>query len=100
MFLWRISNYATLNGQGGLTASARWRSAGRPIVYLSDSPAAALLEKLVHLELSPTRLPKAYQLLKAEAPDDVAVRVVTAADLPTNWIADEITTQTLGDEWL
>lgn len=100
MVLWRISNHATLEGRGGLSASARWHSEGRAIVYLSESPAAALLEKLVHLELNPARFPKAYRLLKAEAPDDVAIRTVTAVDLPKNWLSNEIATRTIGDEWL
>jgi len=58
MFLWRISNHATLNGRGGLYTSARWHTAGRLVVYLAESSAGALLEALVHLELKPGRLPK------------------------------------------
>ncbi len=100
MILWRISNYATLDGRGGLLASARWHTEGRAVVYLSESPAAALLEKLVHLELDPARLPKTYRLLKAEAPDDLPVKTVAATDLPPHWINDEISTRTVGDEWL
>lgn len=100
MILWRISNYATLDGRGGLSASARWHTEGRPIVYLSESPAAALLEKLVHLELDPAHLPKSYRLLKAEAPDDVTVKTLTSKELPADWITSEIATRTIGDEWL
>ena len=51
MFLWRISNYRTLDGRGGLETSARWHSQGRPIVYLAESVSGALLEVLVHFEL-------------------------------------------------
>jgi len=101
MFLWRVSNHATLDGRGGLVASARWHSEGRPIVYLAESPAGALVEALVHLELNPGRLPKFYRLLKAEAPDDLSVTTITSAELPAgNWIADQIATRTIGDEWL
>jgi len=100
MFLWRISNYPTLDGGGGLETSARWHSQGRPIVYLAESVAGALLEVLVHLELSPVRLPKAYRLLKVEAPDDVMIRELSPADLSKKWTDDETETRTLGDEWL
>jgi RES domain-containing protein len=100
MFLWRISNHATLDGWGGLIASARWHTEGRPIVYLAESPAGALVEHLVHLELNPVRLPKFYRLLKTEAPDDLSIRTVMAADLPSNWINDQVATRTTGDEWL
>jgi RES domain-containing protein len=101
MFLWRISNYATLDGGGGLTTSARWHTAGRPVVYLAETSAGALLEALVHLELKARRLPKFYRLLKAEAPDDLSIRAVSLADLTkVNWVRDQIATRTIGDEWL
>jgi RES domain-containing protein len=100
MFLWRISNHPTLDGGGGLETSARWHSQGRPIVYLAESVAGALLEVLVHLELSPVRLPKAYRLLKVEAPDDLSIRELSPADLSKKWTDDETETRTLGDEWL
>ena len=100
MLLWRISNHAKLDGSGGLIASARWHTEGRPIVYLAESPAGALVEHLVHLELNPTHLPKLYRLLKAEAPGDLSMGSVAADSLPSNWIDDQIATRTVGDEWL
>ncbi len=100
MFLWRISNHRTLDGRGGLETSARWHSQGRPIVYLAESVAGALLEVLVHLELSPVRLPKSYRLLKVEAPDDISIEVLSPTDLNESWTEDETLTRTLGDRWL
>lgn len=100
MILWRISNHTTLDGRGGLYASARWHSEGRAIVYLSESAAGALLEKLVHLELSAARLPKFYRLLKAEAANGITVATLGASDLPRRWNLDEIATRSVGDEWL
>ena len=100
MLLWRISNYATLDGRGGLFASARWHTQGRPIVYFAQTPAGALAEALVHLELDLGNLPASYKLLKADAPDELAIREVTEADLPANWKEDLIVTRTIGDEWL
>ncbi len=100
MFVWRISNHAALDGRGGLSASARWHTEGRPIVYLAESPAGALVEVLVHLELDPARLPKFYRVLKAEAPDDLPLKAVGGTDLPRNWVEDQIATRTIGDEWL
>ncbi len=100
MILWRISNYATLDGQGGLSASARWHTQGHAIVYLAETPAGALLELLVHLELDAASLPGSYQLLKAAAPDEVAVQTKADSDLPSNWREDLLSTRTVGDEWL
>ena len=100
MFLWRISNYVNLDGRGGLLASARWHTEGRRVVYLAETPAGALLEHLVHLELNPARLPKSYRLLKAEVPDRVQLATLTPDDLSENWATDHVATRTLGDEWL
>ena len=100
MFLWRISNHVELDGRGGLLASARWHTQGRPIVYLAASPAGALVEVLVNLELDPGRLPGSYTLLKAEAPDDLPVRRVNVASLPEGWIGDLGVTRGIGDKWL
>jgi len=100
MLLWRISNHTTLDGQGGLTASARWHTAGRPIVYLAESPAGALLEALVRLEIHPARMPRAYRLLKAEAPDDLSLNSIHGTNLPAGWSHNPVATRTIGDEWL
>ena len=100
MILWRISKHSTLDGSGGLSAGARWHSHGRPIVYLAESPAGALLEVLVHLELSPNMYPSNYGLLKIEVPKSVPVRTLGASALPPNWVQAVIATKTIGDQWL
>jgi RES domain-containing protein len=100
VFLWRISNHSTLDGRGGLHASARWHSQGHAIVYLASSPAGALVEILVHLELDPQRLPLSYKMLKAEAPDDTRPGRINASSLPDNWRDDLTLTRNLGDQWL
>ena len=100
MILWRISKHSTLDGGGGLSTAARWHTQGRAIVYLAESPAGALLEVLVHLELPPNAYPGHYGLLKSEAPESVSVRTVEASRLSPNWFRDMIATRTIGDEWL
>jgi len=100
MFLRRISNHEGLDGRGGLLASGRWHTQGRPIVYLAASPAGALVEVLVNLELDAARLPRSYTLLKAEAPDDLLVRRIEVGSLPEGWKGDLTITRNLGDEWL
>lgn len=57
MDLWRITNHTTLNGEGGRRYAARWHTAGSHTVYLAASPPGALLEILLHLELSEWKLP-------------------------------------------
>ena len=73
MWLWRISNHASLSGEGGLHASGRWHARGRRVVYLADHPASALLEVMVHLEIDAEDLPSHYQLLGVDVPDGMRV---------------------------
>jgi len=98
--LWRISNYADLNGLGGLHASARWHSRGRPIVYLASTPSAALLEVIVHLELRDGNYPDSFQLLKAEAPDAVSRTQLPESEFAPEWSQDFRITRAAGDNWL
>jgi len=100
MILWRISNYADLLGTGGLYASARWHTAGRPVVYLAETPSSALLEVFVHLETDEDHRPDSYQLLKIEADDSVAFETVEVASLSAEWRTNELETQSCGDDWL
>lgn len=100
MRLWRISNYVDLTGVGGLISSGRWHSRGTEIVYLAENPAAALLERLVHLEIDPDDLPSNYRLLSVEIPNDIAFDTVDVDDLPPEWRNTDATTQLIGDSWL
>lgn len=83
-----------------MRASGRWHTRGRRVVYLSESPAAALLEILVHFEIDVRNLPVRYRLLKLHAPDDLLVEHVTVADLPADWLERTDVTRATGDRWL
>lgn len=100
MILWRISNHVSLDGDGGMRASGRWHTRGRRVVYCSESPAAALLEILVHFEIDVRDLPARYRLLKLRAPDDLVVEDVGATDLPADWLERSDLTRAIGDRWL
>ena len=100
MFLWRISNHLSLEGDGALRAPGRWHTRGRRVVYCAQSPAAALLEILIHFEIDIQDLPARYRLLKIEAPDDVQVERVSVDQLPADWPENTEMTRALGDGWL
>ena len=96
---WRISDYIDLSGDGGRKAGARWHTAGSRIVYLAESPMAALVETLVNLDIDSEDTPDFYTLLKISAPDSVAVKVL---DPPAGaeWKQDLKLTRRMGDAWL
>lgn len=100
MTLWRISNYIDLRGEGGLRASGRWHTRVRRVIYCAGTPAAALLEILVHLEIEVEDLPRRYHLLKLDVPDALAVEHILLAELPKTWIERPDVTRALGDAWL
>jgi RES domain-containing protein len=100
MLLWRISNYADLLGIGAMQASARWHTAGRPVVYLAENPSSALLEVLVHLETDEDHRPDRYRLLKIEVADSLEYKTVELSSLSKDWKGDELETQGRGDDWL
>ena len=100
MILWRISNYDSLDGVGGLLVSGRWHRRGRPMLYLTLHPATALLETLVYMELDAEDLPAQAQVLKLETPDTVARRTLDVEALPEGWADRPDLTQAAGGRWL
>lgn len=97
MVVWRISRHRDLSGMGGLRAAGRWHHAGRPIVYLAESPAAALLEVCVHT--SANDVPPEFTLLRIEGPD-LRTQSIKAEDLPEDWRIRLDVTRDLGSAWL
>ena len=100
MILWRISNHLSLTGSGVPRASGRWHTRGRRIVYCAQTPAAALLEVLVHFELEVRGLPVRYRLLRVQAPDDVEAEQVSRDTLPADRVDNTDLTRATGDAWL
>jgi RES domain-containing protein len=99
MRLWRISAHVSLSGEGGLRYSARWHTAGHRIVYLAESPAGAMLETLVHLELHEATWPKFYNLIEVDVPASLEVETLKMPE-GKDWKNLLSHSRTLGDEWL
>jgi len=97
MVLWRISRHRDLSGTGGLRAGGRWHLAGQPVVYLSENPAAALLEVCVHTAAND--VPPEFTLLKVVGPE-VEVALIEEASLPQSWQSRFDITRRLGTDWL
>jgi RES domain-containing protein len=100
VILWRISNHLSLDGKGGLRWPGRWHSPGRPIVYCTQSPAAALLETLVHVDAGLETLPARYRLIKIDVPAGGPIDRLEVGALPERWTERSEATQTIGNAWL
>ena len=97
MILWRISRHRDLSGNGGLKAAGHWHYAGHPVVYLTETPASALLEVCVHT--SANDVPPEFTLLKVEGAD-MKVSSIQAENLPKDWRTRLDVTRDLGTAWL
>ena len=97
--LWRISKFRSLAGEGGLHYSARWHTAGRRIVYMAESPAGALIESLVHMELNQRSWPSHYDLMQIAAPDGIEIETIKMS-AEKRWKESPLVTRKAGDEWL
>jgi len=97
--LWRISNHHTLDGNGGKKSGARWHSVGSRIVYLADSPMAAIVETLVHLDIDREDTPQFYNLLRVSVSEGLPI---LSLDPPVGdgWKQDLFLTRRIGDAWL
>lgn len=97
MRVWRLTRrpFADLSGDGARRYGGRWTSPGRPVVYTAGAPATALLEVLVHLDVTPELMPADYVLMEIELPADISMRTAPAT-LPTTAAAF----RAAGDSWL
>lgn len=71
MIGWRLCRrpFADLRGEGARRLGGRWNSPGRPVVYLAEHPALAVLEVRVHLDLPLDLLPSDFALIRVQVPD-------------------------------
>ncbi len=99
---WRISEYPDLIGTGGEFINGRWHTAeiGKPVVYLTEAPAAAILEILVNLEGNTVRFPESYQLLRVNASRPVAIKTLEREEHSYEPLPSRAATAAVGDAWL
>jgi RES domain-containing protein len=83
---------------GAALHGGRWNSPGRPVIYAAETYAGALLEVLVHANLS--RVPKTHAAIDITIPDRVAIEALTANDLPGWNDEDLVASRAFGDRWL
>jgi RES domain-containing protein len=83
------------SGNGGLYASARWHTAGHPVVYTAQSLSLAALEILVRLKQTYDIQP--FYAYSAEVPDHLILKADT---FPARWKSRLAVSRAFGDAWL
>src|SRR6185437_2463357 len=89
------SRKKAFSGAGGIRASARWHTAGHPIVYTSQSLSLAALEILVHLKRTDDLQP--FRAFVVEIPDQM---ILMPRSYPTRWATNYKVSRAFGDSWL
>ena len=83
------------SGKGGLYASARWHTAGRPVVYSAQSLSLAALEILVRLKQTNDIQP--FYAYSAEIPDPL---ILKPNSFLARWKGRLAVSRAFGDAWL
>jgi len=83
------------SGNGGLYASARWHTAGHPVVYTAQSLSLAALEILVRLKQTNDIQP--FYAYSAAVPDPL---ILKPDSYPPRWKSRLAVSRAYGDAWL
>jgi len=75
-----------------------WNSAGQRVIYAAESYAGAMLEVLVHANLSVP--PKNHRVVRITIPEQVKIEAVSPLSL-AGWDSEDLTApRAFGDKWL
>lgn len=72
-----------LSGKGAAKYGARWNPVGIELIYTAQNRSLAMAEVAVHLTFA--TLPDDYKMITIDIPDDIKIKQLTEADLPTDW---------------
>jgi RES domain-containing protein len=100
MFAYRIadSRHPIFDATGAMLHGGRWNSVGVRAIYAAETYAGALLEVLVHSNLS--QPPKNHRVVQISIPHEVLIETVTIPDVP-GWDREDMTaSRSFGDTWI
>lgn len=100
MIAYRIADarHPVYDSTGAMLHGGRWNSVRTRVIYAAESYAGAMLETLVHANLSVP--PKHHQVVLITIPDRVKIETVSASAL-AGWDAEDYRkSQAFGEEWL
>ena len=87
------------SGEGARRVGSRWTPVGYPAVYTASSVALAVLETLVHADLS---VMPSHRVIKVVVPDNLAMTSTDDNQLPVDWRETPAPAplQAIGKAWL
>jgi len=92
------SRFPLFDPTGARMHGGRWNSPGQSVIYAAETYAGAILEILVHTNLS--RLPRTHASISIEIPDDLAMERIETHQV-SGWDApDQIVSRAFGDRWI
>ena len=100
MVAYRIADarHPIFDATGAMLCGGRWNSAGQRVIYAAESYAGAMLEVLVHSNLSAP--PKHHRVVAIMIPEQVEVEILLPRDIPGWDRADLVVSRRFGDTWL
>jgi RES domain-containing protein len=100
MIAYRIADarHRIFDATGAMLHGGRWNSRGLRAIYAAETYAGALLEVLVHSNLSEP--PKHHKVVRIDVPEQVKIETVSIADV-TGWDLEDMTaSRAFGDRWI
>jgi RES domain-containing protein len=100
MVVYRIadSRHPIFDATGAMLHGGRWNSVGLRAIYAAETYAGALLEVLVHSNLS--QPPKHHRVMRIEVPDKLKVETVSINTVP-GWDDEDMrASRDFGDRWI
>jgi RES domain-containing protein len=100
MIAYRIADarHPIFDPTGAMLRGGRWNSTGQRVIYAAESYAGAMLEVLVHANLSVP--PKNHRVVRISIPEKLSIESVQCSALP-GWDREDFTiSREFGDRWL
>jgi RES domain-containing protein len=92
------ARHPIFDATGAMLHGGRWNSRGLRVIYAAETYAGALLEVLVHSNLS--QPPKNHKVIRINVPDKVMIETLSITELP-DWYAEDMrASRAFGDRWI
>ncbi len=100
MVAYRIADarHPIFDATGAMLHGGRWNSVGQRVIYAAETYSGAMLEILVHANLSVP--PKNHRVLRISVPSNAKVETVSVSSLRGWNLEDLSVTRDFGDRWL